>query len=737
MATSASLVYAFKSVSSTPAKSPFVGNSNSTATDRASSLLNTIASAQKVWMEEPSLEPQMMSNLLDSMEENWIAFANTTLRQMPELAAFVETVGKGSKNENEFADLVSAIESRVATRKGKRDVQYVQSGANPMLPRMKALAYIEGYGSQQNPGLKPDFFTCNSSTRVLGLLRTLNPHTSELEPGVDTTSRKRRRSTHLRNNQEEGSTSDPGSASADTSSPVTRNEGFYNWEDVSVLWEVKNTREPNLDKRKEWGNLILKATEVLRYQWHRTFVLGFMVCGKQMRMFWFSRSYVLISQLTDIQGEQNTSVLVRCILACLVLRHTKLGFSDHDTLTIEHVEGEFQPVVVIDEKKFILGKQIIWPIGDYLIGRATTVHLARTLEDEKSQWRYCYKSSWPYAVREHEGKVLEELQGVPGIVRLFAWDEPSSNQVDWITENCNFTSSSISKDYSRHSSRPGTSGNSRSRSCPGTDDEAPSFWGHTRRHRQTVTEYVPKSFSNYRDLDLPDLLSAWHSLYDVINRVAAKGWVHRDLSWNNVRIQRGANGSCSVVLIDFDLAAKIVGEASGAPDKTGTPAFMPLEILDSDELPVRHQELHEDEAALWVGMLALLARSASTDGSKLLKCLLDPSSGLELIRLQKVVVALKICQANQAESWFRGPAAAESAEAREWDLVQKTCSQLVSFQFQQMPGDMLNYTYSTGENLHDSSDRYHQVQHNAMFEKVAKILTNAIDEFDSIRKSAS
>ena len=133
----------------------------------------------------------------------------------------------------------------------------------------------------------------------------------------------------------------------------------------------------------------------------------------------------------------------------------------------------------------------------------------------------------------------------------------------------------------------------------------------------TVIEYIPESFYEIvRDADTFDLLCAWKSLYETIDAIARKGWVHRDLSLANVRIRRtqDINGPPSTILIDFDLAARIEGDPSGSPDKTGTLLFMPVHILEHDPgaspvRPVRHQELHEDEAAFWVRFLGLVYRS--------------------------------------------------------------------------------------------------------------------------------
>lgn len=80
--------------------------------------------------------------------------------------------------------------------------------------------------------------------------------------------------------------------------------------------------------------------------------------------------------------------------------------------------------------------------------------------------------------------------------------------------------------------------------------------------------------------------------------MAAHGWVHCDLSWSNVRIRRNhdSESPVSVVLIDFNLAPRIVGASTGSPDMTGTSLSMPTKaLLATDARFVRYQELHEYE----------------------------------------------------------------------------------------------------------------------------------------------
>src|SRR2546430_8120672 len=77
--------------------------------------------------------------------------------------------------------------------------------------------------------------------------------------------------------------------SEESNSSCLTNSGIFTWDDVQLLWEIKSSSD-EINNSKVLFNLILKATEVLRAQWHRRFVLAFLVCGKFMKMLRFDRS---------------------------------------------------------------------------------------------------------------------------------------------------------------------------------------------------------------------------------------------------------------------------------------------------------------------------------------------------------------------------------------------------------------------------------------------------------------
>ncbi|KAH0548210.1 hypothetical protein GP486_008073, partial [Trichoglossum hirsutum] len=587
-------------------------------------------------------------------------------------------------------------------------------------------------------GLKLDFFTsCVQQDPPTGcfhpvsLSTILQPHrTSTSSADMEANLRRSSRIAQLRID----SHGHPQSDTTETDT-VLANDKSFAWEDVRNFWELKSSRQIN--SRGVWANMILKAAQILRFQWHRRFVLGFLVCGTQMRLFRFDRSCVLVSLPVNLGDDEGPSVLTKCILAELVAPTEAVGIPDWCAQPrIAEVDGRPRLVVSVDGKEFVLGDRISGPQRDNLTGRATSVHLARGRDDRA--WRYCYKSSWPYASRLHEGGVLKELKGTPGVVRVLAWDATPMDvalTVDWILMHCRPLGVSGRRQYGFSTSvSNSTSSASQSHDSLSllerTGDDGGGGYPqlHARQHRQTVTDYIPLSFASTQLAPL-DLLQAWRSLYVVIDTIATKGWVHRDLSLSNVRLSRNDNDrSWSVTLIDFDLAARIEGSNSGSPDKTGTLAFMPLEVLESDpQFPVRHQELHEDEAAFWVGFLRFISRSAA--GRDRYHRLLDPKLDMSMIAGAKRSI---VAQLKRWPLWFSDVV----YEAKQCDLLREACAEIYSLQFErEYDREKGKHAYPDVDVVDGEGRRVHEVQHRRVLRAVVEALERWIEcceEYDTL-----
>lgn len=187
----------------------------------------------------------------------------------------------------------------------------------------------------------------------------------------------------------------------------------------------------------------------------------------------------------------------------------------------------------------------------------------------------------PYAIRPHEGKVLKTLQGVTGVVRLFGWDAPNTEgdlHADQIHRDYKLLDILLKSPLKTLTASDdieiATVTNAKALKTDG-----PNCF-NSRQYRQTVTEFIKDSFDTFYFHDPIDLLYAWLGLYKAVNAIAVHGFVHRDLSWDNARPFRPQQDSpLSVTIIDFDLASIIEDSSSGSLDKTGTVAFMPIEVL--------------------------------------------------------------------------------------------------------------------------------------------------------------
>ncbi|KAI9780266.1 MAG: hypothetical protein M1839_006826 [Geoglossum umbratile] len=119
----------------------------------------------------------------------------------------------------------------------------------------------------------------------------------------------------------------------------------------------------------------------------------------------------------------------------------------------------------------------------------------------------------------------------------------------------------------------------------------------------------------------------------------------------------------------------------------GTPAFMPIQILGStDEMPVRHQELHEDKAVFWIGLLAIISRSIL--GCNYIRDNLEsPHFSLTDLAHTKYDMFSPVTQK------LRWPSMSSSAQSQSNATLHKLCGHIVKIQFTNNAGEPHDYTY--------------------------------------------
>lgn len=94
------------------------------------------------------------------------------------------------------------------------------------------------------------------------------------------------------------------------------------------------------------------------------------------------------------------------------------------------------------------------------------------------------------------------------------------------------------------------------------------------------------------------------------------------------------------ILIDFNLAARIVGASAGSPDMTGTSLSMPTKaLLATDARFVRHQELHEYKTVFWIRFLEIVSRSPA--GNEYIQRLRVSTLELDQLANAKIFIILQ------------------------------------------------------------------------------------------------
>ncbi|KAH7459238.1 hypothetical protein FOMA001_g20165 [Fusarium oxysporum f. sp. matthiolae] len=135
------------------------------------------------------------------------------------------------------------------------------------------------------------------------------------------------------------------------------------------------------------------------------------------------------------------------------------------------------------------------------------------------------------------------------------------------------------------------------RSCSASQTKVSTEVLANRVHRRVILRDYGKPI--YKARSRAALLAAFESCIEGHQSLHAAGYLHRDISINNLLINEDdENPSWTAFLIDLDLAVREQREgASGAKGKTGTRAFMAIGALLGIE---QHSFMHDLESFFWV-----------------------------------------------------------------------------------------------------------------------------------------
>lgn len=477
---------------------------------------------------------------LSSLPEETIS----TIMKSEEYSLYLKSVNKGRANEHQFHMLATLI-TRHVQKETQSSVIYVAAGQYPLFT---CRSQVDKENQPTSTSLKIDFFT----TKI-----KLSEDTKAIYSDCfDGTSRL------VSNNLHQALTNTSGIDLA------TNAQKDFAMEDIRTVLELKS-KTAAINESKCLENLTLKAAELLRYQFHRRFLLGFLVAGNKIRVILFSREGVFMGAPAYFM--ENT-LLVRCIAATVSAADIELGLPPEGFFTYSN-DQKFSIAlesVHTGQKLFFDNlQQTQWPSPDIIIGRGTSVH---KVKERNSGKIFALKTSSPYSIRAHEGLILTKLHNLSDVAHVEAFAE-------WPRDGLQNILHTVAWDR--------------------TSDL------HNRSFRLTVTEWIQDGIATTK-IGLIGTLDAWRKVYKAVANLATAGYLHKDLSFNNVRLERTSDDEIVVKLIDFDLVDQTgnLDSAKTAPDRTGTFLFMPIEILETTSPPPR-QEQHEDETAFWVGILAL------------------------------------------------------------------------------------------------------------------------------------
>lgn len=161
--------------------------------------------------------------------------------------------------------------------------------------------------------------------------------------------------------------------------------------------------------------------------------------------------------------------------------------------------------------------------------------------------------------------------------------------------------------------------------------------------RFTVVVWVEKTFdeaiaSHFSGLSprcslsktLLEVLKMWHKCFKTIEGVTKGGVLHRDISFQNFRVDENYEPT----ICDFDMAVNTNGKATEAMQRTGTLQFMARGILQDQS----HHSFHDCKSVYWLCAMALNSVLASPAIQQYVKRVTDFAAGHDNILVAKLVI---------------------------------------------------------------------------------------------------
>ncbi|KAJ3556689.1 hypothetical protein NM688_g1886 [Phlebia brevispora] len=342
------------------------------------------------------------------------------------------------------------------------------------------------------------------------------------------------------------------------------------WSNIAVPGEYKRIKGADSVDQNIW-KISLSMTNCMRRDPRRRFVYGFTIEDTDMRLWYFDRSQIIASQPYNFIDDTRT--LLHFILSVNFAKdRDQLGWDP--TMARVDVDGQQQyDIEVHSEGSETSIYRTIGILSDYgagrIVGRGTRVWKAvHVMDGEPTGDHVALKDAWVHGWREREGIKYSRIM-----------------QSDYLSEH---------KDLQQHFITVLSHGDV---SVSGKPDRTPIYppFAVPLEKLPVLLESIrdasvgPASLSSYhfqvhyrvvyKEIGHPlsetnSLLVVFQALLEILVAIRAmhkSGWVHRDISADNILLVEGA-----AKLTDLEYATNEV--RLGKPGRTGTVSFLAVEV---------------------------------------------------------------------------------------------------------------------------------------------------------------